>query len=214
MPSEAIPVREPDTSTLPAAPVAPVAAFTSPVQSGTAPLTVMFSDQSTNSPTSWKWEYKKTDGSWTSFGSGARTRRTSLPPVSMTSDLRQQMPLEAILLREPDTSTFPQPRSLRLQHLLPQSGREQLPLTVRFTDQSTNAPTSWKWEYKKTDGSWTVFGSGAQNPTNIFAAGTYDIRLTATNTAGNGISSKTGYIIVAAPVPHCCFHLNVQTVAH
>ena len=86
------------------------------------------------------------------------------------------------------------------------------PLTVRFTDQSTNSPTSWKWDYRKTDGSWSVFGSGSQNPTNIFAAGSYDIRLTATNTAGDSISSKTGYIVVAAPVPPTAtFTSNIQS---
>ncbi len=37
--------------------VPPVAAFTSDIQSGTAPLTVHFTDQSTGSPTSWAWDF-------------------------------------------------------------------------------------------------------------------------------------------------------------
>jgi PKD repeat protein len=39
------------------APVLPVAAFTSDVMSGKAPLSVHFTDQSTGSPTSWSWDF-------------------------------------------------------------------------------------------------------------------------------------------------------------
>jgi len=35
----------------------PVANFTGTPTSGTAPLTVNFTDQSTNTPTSWQWEF-------------------------------------------------------------------------------------------------------------------------------------------------------------
>ncbi|AKB30309.1 cell surface protein [Methanosarcina siciliae T4/M] len=38
-------------------PVEPVAAFAADVTSGTAPLTVNFTDQSTGSPTSWAWDF-------------------------------------------------------------------------------------------------------------------------------------------------------------
>ena len=195
-----------------AAPVAPVATFSSQVQSGTAPLTVNFSDQSTNTPTSWKWEYKKTDGSWTVFGSGAQN------PTNIFASGIYDIRLMVTNAAGSDTFTRTGYINVSAAPVAPVATFAATirtgitPLTVRFTDQSTNFPTSWKWEYKKTDGSWTVFGSGAQNPTNIFAAGTYDIRLTATNTAGEGISSKTGYIIVAAPVPPtAAFSLNVQS---
>jgi len=43
---------------LPGAPVAPHADFTSDIQSGTAPLTVQFTDLSTGSPTSWAWDFE------------------------------------------------------------------------------------------------------------------------------------------------------------
>jgi PKD repeat protein len=65
------------------------------------------------------------------------------------------------------------------------------PLTVRFTDASTNAPMSWSW----------TFGDGgtstAQNPEHIYStAGTYTISLTATNGFGSDTSTKTGYVTV------------------
>jgi len=75
------------------------------------------------------------------------------------------------------------------------------PLTVQFSDASTKSPTSWKWEYRTATVDWTEFGSGAQNPSFAFAAGTYDIQLTVTNSHGSSTLTKTGYIIAETPVP-------------
>jgi len=50
---------------------APVAAFTATPRSGTAPLTVLFKDTSTNSPTSWIWN----------FGDGSTVNATKKDPV-------------------------------------------------------------------------------------------------------------------------------------
>ena len=63
------------------------------------------------------------------------------------------------------------------------------PLTVTFTDASTNSPTSWAW----------TFGDGgtstAQNPSHQYAAaGTYTVAMTATNAAGSNTQTRTGYI--------------------
>ncbi|WJI09196.1 PKD domain-containing protein [Methanobacterium sp. CWC-01] len=65
------------------------------------------------------------------------------------------------------------------------------PLTVNFTDQSLNSPTSWLWD----------FGDGGtsteQNPSHVYTAeGTYTITLTATNSSGSDSEVKTGYISV------------------
>jgi len=46
----------------PSGSVSPLASFTPDVTSGTAPLTVKFTDTSTNSPTSWNWNFG--DGTW------------------------------------------------------------------------------------------------------------------------------------------------------
>jgi len=74
----------------------------------------------------------------------------------------------------------------------PTSG--QYPLNVSFTDQSSNAPTSWYW----------TFGDGGtstqQNPSHTYSgAGAYTVTLTATNTAGSDDETKTNYITVTAP---------------
>ena len=70
------------------------------------------------------------------------------------------------------------------------------PITVSFTDTSTvtiGTIDTWKWEYRIADnGAWTEFGSGAQNPTSIVFSnpGTYDIRLTVSNSGGSNTATK------------------------
>ena len=67
------------------------------------------------------------------------------------------------------------------------------PLSVQFTDLSTNTPTSWAWTFGDAQ------TSTAQNPSNTYAAaGTYTVGLTATNAAGSDIDTKTNYITVSA----------------
>ncbi|MCK5059281.1 MAG: PKD domain-containing protein [Candidatus Aminicenantes bacterium] len=67
--------------------------------------------------------------------------------------------------------------------------------SVSFTDQSTNNPTSWSWTFE----GGTPSGSTAQNPSVTYnTAGTYDVSLTATNSAGSDGETKTNYITVSA----------------
>ncbi len=51
--------------TVSAAPVAPTAAFTTSIHSGTAPLAVLFTDTSSNTPTAWSWSFKDVTGDTT-----------------------------------------------------------------------------------------------------------------------------------------------------
>jgi hypothetical protein len=67
-----------------------------------------------------------------------------------------------------------------------------VPLSVAFTDTSTNSPTSWAW----------TFGDGgtstSQNPTHSYAvAGTYTVVLVATNATGSNTKTRTGYVTVS-----------------
>src|SRR5215218_985481 len=74
----------------------------------------------------------------------------------------------------------------------PTSG--EAPLTVAFADQSTGTPSTWSWSFG--DGGTST----AQNPSRVYtAAGTYDVTLTVTNSAGSDSETKSGYVRVTTP---------------
>jgi PKD repeat protein len=72
------------------------------------------------------------------------------------------------------------------------------PLSVAFTDLSTNIPTSWLWTISPMAGvTYTSGTSASQNPVVSFAnAGLYTITLQASNIAGSDDSTKVNYIVV------------------
>lgn len=72
------------------------------------------------------------------------------------------------------------------------------PLSVAFTDLSTNLPTTWAWTISPMGGvTYTSGTATSQNPVVSFAnAGIYTISLTASNIAGSDDSTKVNYIVV------------------
>ena len=71
----------------------------------------------------------------------------------------------------------------------PRSGKA--PLRVYFTDESTNDPTVWKWNFG--DG----YTSQKQDPMHKYAkAGKYTVSLTVKNKTGSDTEKKYRYIIV------------------
>ena len=67
------------------------------------------------------------------------------------------------------------------------------PLSVSFTDLSTNLPTGWAWNFG--DGQ----SSTPRHPSHTYAnAGSYSVTLTATNSLGSNQVVKTSYITVGA----------------
>jgi PKD repeat protein len=182
------------------APVAPVAAFTNATpRVGTAPFTVTFTDQSTGTPSSWKWEYRIGSGSWTQFGSGARNPSFSFS--SGTYDIR----LTVTNAGGSDTElksgyiTASAPTSLPVAGFYANSTSGIAPLAVTFTDQSTGTGiTSWKWDFNND----RITDSTSQNPSFVYtSAGTYSVNLTVANSAGSDSEVKTNFITVnQAPV--------------
>jgi len=67
------------------------------------------------------------------------------------------------------------------------------PLSVQFTDLTTNSPQFWAWDFG--DGET----SAAQNPAHTYAAdGTYTVSLNAANESGFDIETKADYIEATA----------------
>ncbi len=172
----------------------PVAAFSGTPTSGTYPLTVAFTDASTNSPTSWAW----------TFGDGG-TSTLQNPSHTYTAAGTYTVVLTATNAYGSDSETKtgyitvtapPTDPPVAAFSGTPTSGTA--PLTVVFTDASTNSPTSWSW----------TFGDGGtstlQNPSHTYTAeGTYTVVLTATNAYGSDSETKTGYITVTVVTQQC-----------
>lgn len=79
------------------------------------------------------------------------------------------------------------------------------PLSVKFSDQSSNSPSVWAWSF----GDGQI--SSSQNPTVTYKnPGTYNVRLIVRNSSGSNVVEKDGYITVYPfPSPGLSSNLNV-----
>ncbi|MFY9800127.1 MAG: PKD domain-containing protein, partial [Methanoregula sp.] len=179
-------------------PTPPSAMFTSNKQTGTAPLTILFTDQSTGTaPLAYNWDFnndRTVDSTVKNPSYTFTTAGTYTVNLTVTNIAGSDFELKTNYIT---VNPAPVPPVAAFTSDV-QSGTA--PLLVHFTDQSTNTPTSWKWEYRAVAGVWTEFGSGARNPSQTFTLGTYDIRLTATNAGGSDSEIKSSYIAAGTPV--------------
>ena len=182
-------------------PLPPVAQYSGTPTSGTAPLTVNFTDLSTNSPTSWSWTFGD-GGSSTAQNPGHVYASAGTYTVSLTATNAYGSDVETktgyITVTAPNN--YPPVADFSGT---PTSG--YAPLLVSFADLSTNNPTSWAW----------TFGDGgtstAQNPNYTYTTpGTYTVTLTATNAYGSDAETKTGYITASEVVGGV---MHVQNIA-
>ena len=170
--------------------VLPKASFTSNTTSGYAPLSVKFTDQSSGSPTSWKW----------TFGDES-TSTAQNPTHKYTKTGKYTVSLTVKNAKGSNTKTIKSYITVKTASLKPvaaftaspTSGSK--PLVVTFTDKSTNNPTSWKWDF----GDGTT--STTHNPIHTYIkTGSHTVTLTATNSAGSNTATKTNYIKVTNAV--------------
>jgi len=178
----------------------PVADFTASPLSGDYPLVVQFTDQSANGPTSWSWTFGD-GGTSTTQNPSYTYNAAGTYTVSLTATNGDGSDVETktgyIVVTEPVLPTPP----VAAFTGVPTSG--DYPLAVQFTDQSTNAPTTWSW----------TFGDGgtstAQNPNYTYtAAGTYTVSLAVSNAYGSDTETKTGYITVTEPSVGGTLHVD------
>lgn len=171
----------------------PTTNFSANPTSGNASLTVNFTDLSTNSPTAWSWSFP---GGNPSASSQQNPTVTYLNPgvysVSLTSsnvygsniNVKNNY-INVAQAGQPPIANFSAD---------PTSGFQ--PLTVSFTDLSSNNPTSRTWNF-----------SGGNPPTSndvnpvvtYNSAGIYDVSLTVTNSFGSNTETKPNYINVELP---------------
>jgi PKD repeat protein len=149
---------------------------------------VWFADNSTNPWGihvfgNWDW-HEAADSQYWYYYNGGTLQNPNLYPT--TTGLSGTYVSELII-----NSTLPPPptAAFTADHT---SGTA--PLTVHFTDQSTGSPTSWAWDFNN-DG---TTDSASRNPSFTYtSAGTYTVKLTASNAGGSDDEIKTGYITVS-----------------
>jgi len=169
------------------APVSPpVAGFVADRTSGTAPLTVQFTDQSTGA-SSWSWN----------FGDGATS--TDANPIHIYgSGGSFTVTLTVSNAAGPNTKTRVGYITVAAPPLAPGADftanplSGSVPLNVQFSDQSTGSPSAWAWSFG--DGGT----SSQRNPSHTYtAAGNFTVSLTVSNSSGQTMQSRFGYITVA-----------------
>lgn len=177
-------------------PPAPVASFTGAPRSGTVPLTVQFNDSSSHTPLVWNWSFG--DGAW--YNTTAAASRNASHQYAAAGTYTVGLTVSNTGGSDTATSSgyivVTSAASAPIAPVASFSSNKtegDRPLAVKFTDTSTNAPTSWTWDFS--DGGT----SAEQNPVHRFtAAGTWTVKLTATNAAGS--SGKSTNITVIEPV--------------
>lgn len=161
----------------------PEASFTKDSNGGAIPITVSFTDTSTNGPTSWRW-----------FNNLVVNSTSQNPALTFSNAGNFSIQLEACNPNGCSNSsaqwvntTLPAPTASFTQS----RSTVQVPQTVTFTDTSTGTPTSWLW----------LFGDGnsstLQNPTYGYPiVGSYEVDLKATNAVGSSWHNVTGAVTV------------------
>jgi len=156
----------------------PVASFVSTPASGKAPLYIQFTDTSMNSPTSWDW----------TFGDGG-TSTVQSPAYVYTVPGVYTVSFSAVNAAGKGTVIPP------LASFNANVRNGTTPLTILFTDRSTNFPTSWAWTFG--DGT----GTSVKNPSHTYTdSGSYTVTLMATNAGGSHTATIKDYITVSGPI--------------
>lgn len=166
--------------------------FTATPLTGCAPLVVRFSDQSTGSPTQWKWD----------LGNGTIS---FLQNPSVTYFNPGQYSIKLVVYNAAGDSSVLIKNQYITIYGLPNVAFTGTPLTgcpplpVNFTDQSTAGSgtlTQWQWDFG--DGAFTA----VQSPSHVYTgAGNYNVTLRVTNSFGCiKVLSKPQYVKISSPV--------------
>lgn len=153
---------------------------------------VQFTDQSSNGATSWSWNFGDGQTATNQHPSHTYTTAGSYT-VSLTAsntngnDIEEKLNYITVnaITQVPDVDFTANVTSILAGE------------TVNFTDLSTLLPNEWLWDFG--DGGTST----TQHPSHTYnAEGFYTVTLTATNTIGAGVETKTNYIEVTME-PYC-----------
>jgi PKD repeat protein len=158
---------------------------------GTAPHTTYLYDQSTNltpGPATYAWDLG--DGN-TSTEANTYFTWNATGTYNVTHTVSNGLSSEASFITVTvGTPTPPVVAPVASFYGSPTTGN--VPLTVSFTDVSSNTPTSWNWSFG--DGIY----SELQNPSHSYnRSGFRTVNLTATNSAGSNITVRAKFVKVS-----------------
>jgi PKD repeat protein len=157
-------------------------------------LDVTFTDQTTNNPVSWTWDFGDT-----------QTSNQQNPVHTYTADGTYTVCL--IVTNDcGDDDTICQTISACSMPIAGFMGLTNQ-LDVAFTDQTTNTPITWMWDFGDTQ------TSTAQNPTHSYAtAGTYTVCMVATNLCGDDDTVCQTITVCSLPVASFTSSTNLLDV--
>ncbi|UUX91547.1 PKD domain-containing protein [Methanoplanus endosymbiosus] len=161
----------------------PVSAFTASPVSGQDPLTVQFTDLSEGNPASWSWD----------FGDGATSTLQNPEHIYIDEGF---FDVTLITTNAYGKSTGKKVKYIRVgieptASFTASNVSGTPPLTVVFTDYSSESPTSWEWDFG--DGTTSVLQSPVHEYT---ASGTYDVSLIVESAVGTSYIIRDNYIKV------------------
>ncbi len=161
--------------------------FTSNTQSGIYPLTVYFTDSSSNNPQIWYWDFG--DGSTSTEQHPCHTYDTNgVYSVSLA------IGVDALTdtLTKPDYIEARSPASEPIAEFGASIRTGRSPLTVMFYDSSLNNPSRWFWEF----GDGTT--SAEKNPVKVYTeVNHFFVALEVSNDVGSDRLVRYHYIVVS-----------------
>lgn len=165
---------------------APIANFTATPRIGNEPLKVVFTDRSTGSPTSWKWNFG--DGKTSNDKSPVHIY-SKIGKYNVTLTVKNAEGNNTVTKYDYITVLAPLKRPIANFTATPRIGTK--PLKVVFTDRSTGSPTSWKW----------IFGDGKisndKSPVHVYSkVGKYNVTLIVKNAKGTDTKTRFNYVTV------------------
>jgi PKD repeat protein len=186
-----------------AAPIIPIANFTTNVSEGYAPLSVQFTDASTNAE-SWDWSFvgdedpestsQNSDYTFTEAGTYNVTL-TAMSPGGLIDKVTKQIIVKEAIIPVADFTYDPI--------------TGDAPLTVQFTDKSAGTAT-YAWVFTNTSDNSVVDTSSKPSPSVTFPnAGTYNTILKVTSATGHSASKSENIVVARAKIqPKASFEAN------
>jgi len=176
----------------------PNADFNANTTGGNPPVDVSFSDQSTNSPLIWSWDFGDNTTS-----TEQNPNHTYITPGTYTVSLTAANAHGDDSVTKNDYITVNPVPVADLTHS-PTSGT--VPFIVEFSDQSQYDPVFWSWDFGDEGTSMD------QDPNHTYTTpGLYTVSLTVTNAHGSDNITKSDCILALPPLPTADFTQDVTS---